>query len=280
MTLILGMSKPEGIYMCVDYRVTDLRTGAIVDDAAAKCLTVHYPPLGGGTKALFAFTGIANLPDGTPTLTWLRETIRGESEVPDQSLTHLNARLNRDYGGLRRLLIINVLALHQPDGRRFFGGFSNVRASALGSPMPSFGYTMREVNTSFLFGNGSGAVKAMADEKLAKMSSLLEVKPRQVTDHMKLLSIVNRRVAARDSRVSPYCKVSFINAADRFSPTARAFVDRGESVPFDMPFILAGIDLTDMTRQVMDSAQAAREGSESPPPLDPVLINEHLRRRP
>jgi len=30
MTLILGMSKPDGIYMSVDYRVTDLRSRAVV----------------------------------------------------------------------------------------------------------------------------------------------------------------------------------------------------------------------------------------------------------
>ena len=43
MTLILGMSKPEGIYLCVDYRVTDSRTGGVLDDAAPKILQVTFP---------------------------------------------------------------------------------------------------------------------------------------------------------------------------------------------------------------------------------------------
>jgi hypothetical protein len=168
-TLILGMSKPEGIYLCVDYRLTDSQTGALVDDAATKCLTIQYPPLPGGTKALIAFTGVAHLSDGTPTMTWIRETLRGESDLPDQSLAHLRARLDRDYGGMRQPLIINILALHGE--RRFFGGLS----------MSTFGYLMQEVDTSFLFANGQAATKAFADEKLAKMQSLLGIVPRKST---------------------------------------------------------------------------------------------------
>ena len=38
MTLILGMSKPEGIYLCVDYRTTDARTGNRLRDDVPKCL--------------------------------------------------------------------------------------------------------------------------------------------------------------------------------------------------------------------------------------------------
>ena len=129
MTLILGMSKPEGIYMCVDYRITNANTRAVIDDSSAKCLTVHYAPLGNGTKGLLAFTGLAVLPDGTPTLTWLRETLRGEPELPDQSMAHLRARLDRDFGPLRQPLIVNFLGLHED--KRFFGGMSNWASSGL-----------------------------------------------------------------------------------------------------------------------------------------------------
>jgi hypothetical protein len=47
MTLILGMSKPEGIYHSVDYRVTNTRACQLIDDAATKNLTIHYLPLNG-----------------------------------------------------------------------------------------------------------------------------------------------------------------------------------------------------------------------------------------
>jgi hypothetical protein len=48
-TLILAMSKPEGIYLSVDYRVTDSRTGTkLGDHTSVKFLTIHYPPEKGG----------------------------------------------------------------------------------------------------------------------------------------------------------------------------------------------------------------------------------------
>jgi hypothetical protein len=42
MTPIIGMSKSEGIYLSVDFRVT--RGRELVDDATVKFLVVHYPP--------------------------------------------------------------------------------------------------------------------------------------------------------------------------------------------------------------------------------------------
>jgi hypothetical protein len=61
------MSKAEGIYLSADYRVTDARTGKLIDDASVKHLRVDYPPDQAGPKALMAFTGLARLRDGTPT---------------------------------------------------------------------------------------------------------------------------------------------------------------------------------------------------------------------
>lgn len=91
MTLIIGMSKADGIYLSVDYRVT--RAGKLVEDDAIKLLDVIYPPHETGPRATFAYTGRAEFADGTPTGTWLRETLRGETETFDQSMAHLRARL-------------------------------------------------------------------------------------------------------------------------------------------------------------------------------------------
>jgi hypothetical protein len=273
-TLILGASKPEGIYMCVDYRISAARV--TLHDEASKCLTVHYPPLDAGTKALFGFTGAAILPDGTPTLTWLRETLRGQSEVPDVSMAHLHERLNRDWARLGQPLIINVLAIHEPDGRRFMGGFSNLRATAPTTPMRSFGYEIREIGDSYLFSNGSGAAVAWADAKLRKAHALLGVMPRKPEDFMKLLSIVNRRVAAGVNSVSPFCQVYFINATSQYSQTARAFVERGESVPFEMPFLLGGIDMTVMTNRLMEAVKTGELLSQA---SISDVTNEQIKRR-
>lgn len=119
-TLILGMSKPEGVYMSVDHRVTLSGTRRIVTDAASKLVHVHYPPHDRGVRALFAFTGDAVLPDGTPTGQWIRETMRGECEGPNESLAHLRERLGRDFGRFRKALIVNFLAVQ--DERRSSAG--------------------------------------------------------------------------------------------------------------------------------------------------------------
>lgn len=276
MTLIMGMSKPEGIYVCVDYRVTDPRTGVIVDDASSKCLRVDYPPLPNGFKALLAFTGVAYL-GKTPTLTWLRETLRGEAELPDQSMTHLRERLNRDFARLRQPLIVNILGVH--GDRRFFGGLRNVKNGTRLSMMSEFGYVMQEINDQFLFANGSGAIAARADDKLRKINALLGVKPRSVLDHMKLLAIVNRRVAAVDPSVSPFSKVSFISAGEPFSSTSHSFTERGEEVPFEMPLLLGGIDLTDFTRGFHERVQMLKAGITPLPEQTAEEMNKDLKRR-
>lgn len=280
--MILGMSKPEGIYLSVDYRVTDARTQALVDDASVKSLTVHYPPLdNGGPKVLMGFTGVAILPDGTPTMTWVRETLRGETEVIDQSMAHLRARLNRDMARLRAPLIINVLVLEKD--RRLFGGLSNISRSPVGqvSVAREFGYVMRELDDWSMFANGSGAEVALTGGHLARLQPHLGVVPREPVNHMKLLATINRRIATNDRRVSPFCHVSFINADDRFGPTSRAFVENGESAPFNMSMLLGGIDLTEMMSDFMNHSQAFFNGeiSELPEP-DPAEMNERLKRRP
>jgi hypothetical protein len=284
MTLILGMSKPEGIYLSVDYRITNTRTHELIDDASIKNLTIHYPPLDGGPKALVGFTGIAILPDGTPIMTWVRETLRGESEVIDQSMAHLRSRLDRDVGPyiarLHEPLMINFLVLEK--GRRLFGGFTNVQRIANDriSILHNFAYTMQEVSDTFMFANGSGAAKSFAYKHISRLQPHLNVIPREPINHMKLLAVTNRRVAARENTVSPFCHVSFIPSGDRFEPTSRSFVERGESAPFGMSIILAGIDLTGMAQHAIQQLKASR--AEEAPPTSGLsdVADEAVKRRP
>jgi hypothetical protein len=278
-TLIVAMSKPEGIYMAVDYRVTDSRTGRLVDDASIKYLTVHYPP-SNGPRALVAYTGLAVLPDGTPTGTWIRETLRGETESPDRSMAHLRLRLNRDFARLRYPLIVNVLALH--DRKRYFGGLSNMRRdpAGRGRVQGQFGYLMKELKEPSLVANGSGAVVAASDGRFQRMQSLLDVVPRRPQDFMNLLALTNRSIAASEPSVSPFCHVSFINSTDYgFGSESRSYVQGGESVPFVMPLLLEGVDLTGMLQRFLKNAEAWEQGQPETP-LDVDEINREIARRP
>jgi hypothetical protein len=266
------MSKPEGIYLSVDYRVTNSHTGKKLDDASVKFLTIHYPPEKEGVKALLAYTGIAQLPDGTPVGDWLRETLRGHTEVPDASMQHLRARLNRDLARYRVPLIVNVLAVQGE--RRFVGGFTNVKSN--GDIVRAFEYVLNERTEPFVFANGSGTARVVADGHLDVLRKQLGVRPRHPHNHMKLLATVNRRVAKVANSVSPHCHVSFINADDRHGPTSEVFIERGESVPFSMPMITWGIDVSYVMEQFMRDIQAGKAPLSS---LDPDEVNKHLRRR-
>lgn len=277
MTLILGMSKAEGIYMCTDYRLT--RAGAIIDDATVKFLTVHYPPFEGGPKALVSFTGIAILPDGTPTGTWIRQTLRGEGDSFDDSMAHLLSRLNRDIAPFRQALMVNVLALQGE--RRYFGGLSNLRLDHALRPavQRSFGYDLQELTAPFFFRNGSGAARVVSDGHEKRVVEQLSIIPRRPMDHLGLLAAVNRRVAAKESTVSPFCQAGFVNADDRYSPHSCAFAKPGESIPFDMPMVLCGIDLTGLAARGYAEFMALKEGRD-PAPLDDEEAKREQDRRP
>jgi hypothetical protein len=281
MTLIIGMSKPEGIYLSVDYRVTNTRTREIINNISIKSVTIHYPPIdNGGPKVLLAFTGLAELPDGTPMLTWIRETLRGESDVIDVSMRHLRKRLNRDIAPLGSPLIINLLVLERY--RRLFGGFSNVRIPLPGgNPVtPGFQYMMSQLTAWTIFANGSGAHRLMKDGHFDRLQPHLGIVPREPMNHMNLLAGMNRRVAAKDNTVSPFCQVSFIPATARFAPTSQAFTERNETVPFEMPLIIAGLDLTEWTREFQRNSEAFFKGEISElPAMDTEKMNGQLKRR-
>ncbi len=288
MTLILGMSKPEGIYLSADFRVT--LNGHLVDDASVKLLDVQFPPIG-GTRALIAYTGLAELPDGTSMGTWLVETIRGESEFPDQAMAHLLSRLNRDVAPCRKLLILNVLLIEGAHGtRRLFGGLTNVRGlgtSGGTKVMREFEYQMSEVSGVFAFASGSGAAKVVADGHFDLVRRQLEVRPRRALDHMKLLATINRQVAASVKTVSPACHVAFVPAErpesgppDRlFGPTSRSFTERGEAAPVVMPFLIFGIDTSNAVRHTNEMLAAVQQGIDQPPGLDTDALNAMVRRR-
>lgn len=127
-----------------------------------------------------------------------------------------------------------------------------------------------------MFANGSGTARVVADKHFDVLRGQLAVRPRRVQCHMKLLATVNRRVAKVESSVSPHCHVAFINADDTSAPTSQVFVERGESVPFSMPMVVFGIDVSYMMERFM------RDVASGGPPLkqvDPDEVNQHLKRR-
>jgi hypothetical protein len=139
--------------------------------------------------------------------------------------------------------------------------------------MPGFKYVMTQLTDWTLFANGSGAQRLMQDGHFARLQPHLGIVPREPMNHMKLLASMNRRVAAKDDTVSPFCQVSFIPVGIRFGPTSHAFTERNETVPFEMPLIIAGLDITEWTREFQCNFEAFSKGEISE---IPEISNEKL----
>lgn len=283
------MNKPDGLYLCVDYRTTDADSGIFIDDERVKHLTVHYP---GDVKALIGVTGIVELKDGTPVGDWLMDTLKGQTEVFDASMAHLHSRLKRDFEKYRRHLIVTVNVMDGSNGRRGFGGFTNQRAS--GYISRDFGYTMEELQGPRGFASGAPAAKAEAQKRFEVIKAQLTVKPRRAQEHMNMLAKVNRRVAQADERraratgvegaigtVSPFCHVSFVPApgedTTKNPPHNRVYTEPGDGFepPFKWPLLVNGID----TQYQMEQLLAwRRNGGEFQ--FDPEEAQRRLDRRP
>jgi hypothetical protein len=258
--------------------VSDSKTRECLDDAVVKFLTVQYPPDEGGPTAVFAYTGLAMLPDGTHSETgYARPCGAIRSSYSTHRCSIYFERLNRVLARYQAPLIVNVLVL--AGERRYSGGFSNVNADF--SIRPSFGYQLHDVTGQpGVFVNGSGARRVMDDGHFDMLRQQVAVRPRHPHNHMKLLATVNRRVARFESSVSPHCQVIFISADDHFSGGSTAFLERGESVPFRYPSILMGIDLSYVAEQFNKFAVDSRAGaSDAPFELDPDEVNKNLKRR-
>jgi hypothetical protein len=130
---------------------------------------------------------------------------------------------------------------------------------------------MTELHDWSFFANGSGAVKVAGDEKFEKLRTLRATSPRTPEDFMKLLAIVNRRVAAKEATVSPFCQVSFLNADQGSRPITKAFVERGEAVPFDHLLVADGMDLGFMFEHMLKHPGVSPDASK---------WDEVQRRRP
>src|SRR5262245_63185513 len=86
---------------------------------------------------------------------WLRETLRGEVEVIDQSMAHLKSRLDRDIARAKFPFFLNILVI-ESSGRHLLGGFSNVVIDTPGTPgrvVDRFEYSMQELPEPAMFAN-------------------------------------------------------------------------------------------------------------------------------
>jgi hypothetical protein len=268
MTMIITMIRPEGVWQSADNRVT--KSGKIVDDAAPKQLHFVFPPLDGGPRALLGFTGLAEFPDGTPTVQWIRETVRGEPRTSNATFDYLCARLTRDVGGSslwrNELLLTGGIFEGQ---KRFYVEIHNIDIKS-GRLKRQFEYDIYEVTQPEVHIGGSGLRWVTRKDKNLLMDQA-KIRPASWEDHLGLLAAVNGRTAARDpdSTVSPWCRVSYLGE-DREGALSKPFTKPGE--PEDVigtETVIAGIDLSGMTKAARELVRRAEVGDTTPLSDDP-----------
>jgi hypothetical protein len=178
--------------------------------------------------------------------------------------------------------MVNTLVIQNE--RRWFGGLSNLAILPDGRQVvaPRFRLKLEELQAPFAFANGLGATYVI-DSHRALLENQVGVQPRRPVDHMKLLATINRRVADKTGKktgpVSPFCQVTYVNADARTSPESQAFLEKGESVPFDMSVVFLGVDLSGAARRVWEHGKPLSRG-EAPPEVSDEEANGELKRRP
>jgi hypothetical protein len=266
MTLIITMIRPEGIWQSVDRRVT--KAGKVVDDAAPKQLHIKCTPLdANGPQVMLGFTGLAEMPDGTPTLQWTRETLRGETRTIMATFDHLRDRLTRDLGSSRlwKNPLVFSGGIFEGD-KRLYAEVRNVDPKTW-QMTRKFEYAIREVTEPMIFVGGSG-LSGVTKEDLDLLVTQARIRPAKWEDHLGLLAAVNRRTAEnmKKKTVSPWCAASFL-AKGKDGVHTKHFGEPGEpAAPPGIPFLLGGIDAFEMTTGLQQHMERVRKGSSEPMP--------------
>lgn len=241
MTNIITMVRPEGIWQAADNRVT--LGGRIYDDLALKQLHIVFPPLPNGPHALIAFTGLAEMPNGTPMLQWIRKLLTGETRSAMDTFTLLSQSLTTEliHSKYRyeKLLITGGII---EGAERYYIEISNLGYGNDSRAQPEFRYDIKKVIDSMAFVAGSGRL-AISQKDKELLTRQLTVRPNKWRDHLGLLASINRRIADKDSAVSPWCNAVYLREASEGTYGKRfATIDEpGQDII--VPTVFMGIDI-------------------------------------
>jgi hypothetical protein len=249
MTLLLGIAAPWGMWQSSDHRLMELPSGRVITDSSMKHLGIKAVD----GRALVTYTGFGRV-DGEDVSDWLRKTLRGEDRGLEDIAQVIADRATRRIGdvalchSLMHSFVISAFLRGEP--------FVVVAANsstpfAPGPPVlrPEFVVTPIRVvaPVPVLAGGGAAAVTREDFQLLRHVSGK---KPRRPEEYQALLAQVNRRAA--ESRhpaarlVSPGSLGSYLPAEDETSQST-FFGERLETTHAIAPFLLRGVDTTEMT---------------------------------
>lgn len=249
MTLNLTIANRWGIWQSSDHRLTDAKTGKVVDDYSVKHLILRCPD----GAALLCYAGIGRV-NGLDLSDWLRETLRGETRSLDQSFILIRENATRDLAPLLRtqniqhMFSIGAFLKANPwvVQIRNFGP----RGGAVLDHFDTVAKQIDEAGLGFSWGGGANVLASGDGELLATAANK---KPRTPKEFRNLLASINRRAARTKSgqkTISPSCVTSYIPPAGE--PADLEFHEsKGAPKPMVIPLLLFGIDLSEMQRTLM-----------------------------
>jgi hypothetical protein len=279
-TLNLIIINRSGIWQSADFRGTDPKSGSIVDDYLPKHVALRCTD----GSATLAYTGLAAAlvqNERVRISDWIRQILRGESRTVDQSLIYLRERATADLGlicmkhGIAHVFTIGAFL----GGHPWIAQIRNFRFApgVLGPPVRDF-ITVAERIDDAGRSIALGTPDVVRPADLRTLDRVANIKPRQPKELRKLLAAINHRAAATrpyGHYVSPHCTTVYLPpAGEPFEHEIHAAT--GASKPIATPFLLFGIDMTDVQEFMLQRSKAAREGRSLPDVA--TLIHDRLAR--
>jgi hypothetical protein len=269
-TLAITIAAPWGIFQASDHRLTHWPSGRLVDDHSVKHVGLRSTDGG----MLLTYTGLGLI--GTSHVSdWVRGTLRGESRTVDESLIHLRQRATARLGlisakaGIHHAFCVGCFLRNEP----WAVVIANTESDN-GKPDFSRPPTSTFETYAFRAGNGfaiiaGGGVAAMSAEDLAFVQKIAHLPPRNASDYRQALANVIRRSA--NSKRLGHETISETSLTAYMPPQLDGVRSEWHwwgqaSPPVDtpVPFLLFGIDTTDITRHLLKKAAATQLGKGSP----------------
>ena len=257
MTLNLTIVNPFGIWQGSDHRLTDPNTGVVVEDFSVNHVILRCRD----GSALLAYAGAGRI-EKVDLSDWLRETLRGENRILDESLIFIRENATKDLGallskrGIPHMFSVGAFLAGRPwciQIRNF-----NPRAGLPEGPiLDHFVTVAKQVDPSgrsFIFGG-----TAVSDKDRCTLFGVASRKPRRPKEFRNLLAAIIRRSAATEAgrrSISPHCVTSYVPPTGE--PFESEFHDaKGANSALTIPMLLFGIDTTEMQRNVMTALHAS-----------------------
>jgi hypothetical protein len=264
-TLIMGVFQPShGAWLSADHRVTWPKLKRPHDDNARKVLAM----LAADGYGMLAFTGLAAVhPSDTHMIDWLRSELSGTNRTFKGHIEFLASSLSRKISaspyGNDRLDLLGV-ALERGEMWRYRisnGSRPDGTPTAIRRRFDAWGWPVVQPT----FDAGGSGLRHITQEDVEKVEKIVKIGPRDFPeDYHRLLAAINRRVAMKaGTAVTAWCDTTHMTLTGSFNSLGhRAYREPDYDIERPMPFLLNGLDLTDL--KIENNRQFAAFNQENP----------------